>query len=48
MEDTVFEFDKDQIGNGIDLVVEELLPDGKFSPLQAEIKRFDDKIFVFF
>jgi hypothetical protein len=41
------EFDKDQIGNGIDLVVEELLPDGKFSPLQAEIKRFNDKIFVY-
>jgi len=41
------EFDKNQVGNGIDLVVEEVMPDGTFSPLQAEIKRFNDKIFVY-
>jgi len=42
----LIEFDKDTVGNGIDLVVEELLSDGEYSPLQAEIKRLDDKIFI--
>ncbi|MCY0970835.1 glutathione synthase [Chryseobacterium wangxinyae] len=41
------EFDKDQVGNGIDLVIEEVIADGKFSTIQAEIKRFNDKIFVY-
>ena len=41
------EFDKNKIGIGADLTVEELLPDGKYSPLQAEIIRFNEQIFIY-
>jgi len=40
------EFDKNTVGNGADLTVEELLPDGTYSPIQAEIIRFNEQIFI--
>lgn len=41
------EFQKGNIGEGSDLIVERQKEDGEYETLQAEIKRHEENIFVF-
>ncbi|MDQ0594383.1 hypothetical protein QFZ37_002752 [Chryseobacterium ginsenosidimutans] len=41
------EFKKSDIGIGSDLLVEELLADGQYSVVQAEITRYKDQVFIY-
>ncbi|GAB0157371.1 hypothetical protein CHRYSEOSP005_26440 [Chryseobacterium sp. Alg-005] len=41
------EFKMDEIGEGVDLVIEKRNDDGEFEIIQPEISRMDNRIFIF-